>query len=115
MSRDRRLPQPLAISAAVSNDVLSRTLVVRLPEDAKSSYAALRWREAYGALRREDEVGREDLYAAALGADRLAYAVPGDLQTLRFHFQPGIHAYATLIAKPGLRAIVTVDRGIVAS
>jgi hypothetical protein len=27
-----RLPQPYAITAAVSNDVLSRTLVVRLPE-----------------------------------------------------------------------------------
>jgi hypothetical protein len=46
-----------------------------------------------------------------LGTDRLAYAVPGDLQTLKFHFEPGKTVYAQLIAKPGLRALVTLDRG----
>jgi hypothetical protein len=105
------VPQPLAITAAVSNDVLSRTLVVRLPENAKSSYSALLWREAYAALKRDDEVGRGDLYASALGAGRLAYAIPGDLQTLKFHFEPGKTVYAQLIENPGLHAIVTIDRG----
>jgi hypothetical protein len=31
-------------------------------------------------------------------------------QQLRFHFPPGVTAYAKLISKPGLRAIVTIDR-----
>ena len=30
-----RVPQPYAVECAVSNDILSRTLVVRLPENAK--------------------------------------------------------------------------------
>ena len=70
------------------------------------------WREAYAALKMDDSVGRADLYASALGAsDRLSYAVPGDLQTLKFHFPVGNTAYASSIGKPGLYAIVTVDRG----
>jgi hypothetical protein len=105
------IPRPLAISAAVSNDVTWRTLVVRLPE-TEVGYGRLLWREAYAALKRDDEVGRADLYASALGVgDRLSYAVPGDLQTLKFHFPvDGNTAYASLIAKPGLYAIVTIDR-----
>ena len=42
------------------------------------------------------------LHASALGTDRLAYAVPGDLQTLKFTFQPGVTAYTLLISKSGL-------------
>jgi hypothetical protein len=30
--------------------------------------------------------GTVPLYASALGADRIAYATPGDLQTLQFPF-----------------------------
>jgi hypothetical protein len=30
--------------------------------------------------------GGSPLWASALGADRIAYAMPGDLQTLKFHF-----------------------------
>ena len=42
---------------------------------------------------------------------RLAYAIPGDNQTLKFHFPlDGSTAYTTLTAKPGLYAIVTLDR-----
>jgi hypothetical protein len=104
-----RVPQPYAVTCAVSNDVVSRTLVVRLPE-TEVGYGRLLWREAYAALKRDDEVGRSDLYASALGADRLAYAVPGDLQTLKFHFPPGVTAYSKLISKP-VYAIVTIDRG----
>jgi membrane-associated phospholipid phosphatase len=105
------IPQPYAISAAFTNDVLSRTLVVRLPE-TEVGYGRLLWREAYAAYAADEESGwgRGPVYASALGAGRLAYAVPGDLQTLRFHFPSGAPAYAQLIAKP-VSAIVTIDRG----
>jgi hypothetical protein len=108
------VPQPYAVECAVSNDILSRTLVVRLPQ-TEVGYARLLWREAFQAYRAAEEngwsIGTSPLWAGALGADRLAYAVPGDLQTLKFHFEPGKTVYAQLIAKPGLRAIVTIDRG----
>jgi hypothetical protein len=107
-----RLPQPYAITAAVSNDVLSRTLVVRLPE-TEVGYSRLLWRGAFAAYSRAEESGwsggTAPLWASALGADRLAYAMPGDLQTLKFHFPPGVAAYASLISKP-VAAIVTIDR-----
>ena len=99
-----RLPQPYAITAAVSNDVLSRTLSVRLPE-TEVGYARLLWREAYQAYKAAKESGwsgGRPLHASALGTDRLAYAVPGDLQTLKFTFQPGVTAYTLLISKSGL-------------
>jgi hypothetical protein len=51
-----RLPQPYAITAAVSNDVLSRTLVVRLPE-TEVGYSRLLWREAFAAYSRAEESG----------------------------------------------------------
>jgi hypothetical protein len=107
-----RLPQPYAVSAAVSNDVLSRTLVVRLPEKA-GGYEKLLWRQAYQAYRAAEENGwsggTSPLWATALGADRLAYAMPGDLQTLKFHFEVGKTVYSQLIAKP-VAAIVKIDR-----
>jgi hypothetical protein len=51
-----RLPQPYAIDCPVSNDVLSRTLVVRLPEKA-GGYEKLLWRQAYQAYRAAEESG----------------------------------------------------------
>jgi hypothetical protein len=108
------LPSPLAVVAAVSNDFPSRTLIVRLPE-TEAGYSRLLWREAFAAYSRAEESGwsgGRPLYASALGAgDRLAYAVPGDLSALKFHFPVGNSAYAGLIGKPGLYAIVTIDRG----
>ena len=107
-----RVPSPMAISAAVSNEVLSRTLVVRLPETEKG-YTRLLWREAFGAYSRAEESGwsggTAPLSASALGADRITYAMPGDLQTLKFHFPVGNTGYASLIAKP-VATIVTIDR-----
>jgi hypothetical protein len=43
------IPQPAAIDGVVTNDVATRTLVVRRPEDA-SGYQKLLWREAHQAL-----------------------------------------------------------------
>jgi hypothetical protein len=84
-----KLPSPHAVDCAVSNDVLSRTLVVRLPQ-TEVGYSKLLWREAFAAYSRAEESGwsggGSPLWASALGADRIAYAMPGDLQTLKFHF-----------------------------
>ena len=103
----------MAVVAAVSNDVLSRTLSVRLPENA-GGYEKLLWREAFAAYKAAEErrwSGRvSPLWATALGADRLTYALPGDLQTLKFTFERGKTVYSQLISKP-VSAIVTVDRG----
>jgi len=44
-----RLPQPLAATAVVTNDVPSRTPVVRLSEAAEG-YARLLWRQGHQAL-----------------------------------------------------------------
>ena len=105
-----RLPQPYAVVAAVSNDVVSPTLSVHLPQ-TEVGYGRLLWHEAYQATEESGwSGGTAPLYASALGADRIAYATPGDLQTLQFHFEPGKTVYAQLIAKP-LSAIATIDCG----
>ena len=108
-----KVPQPMAVVAAVSNDVLSRTLSVRLPENA-GGYEKLLWREAFAAYKAAEERGWSGrvspLWATALGADRLTYALPGDLQTLKFTFERGKTVYSQLISKP-VSAIVTVGRG----
>jgi hypothetical protein len=87
---------------------------VRLPQ-TEVGYSKLLWREAFQAYRTAEESGwggnTSPLWASALGADRIAYAVPGDLQTLKFHFEPGKTVYASLISKP-VYAIVTIDRGL---
>jgi hypothetical protein len=73
-----RLPQPMAVSAAVSNDILSRTLVVRLPEKA-GGYEKLLWREAFQAFKAAEENG----WQGGTGpCGRLPWAVIG-LLTLR--------------------------------
>ena len=112
LSATETLPRPKAISAAVANDALSRTLIVRLP-DTESAYSRLLWREAFMAYRSAAESGwrrGRQLWASGAAADRLPYATPGDLQTLKFHFPPGVTAYTSLIAEPDLYGIVTIDR-----
>ena len=107
------LPSPLAAIGVVENDAGSRTLTVRLSERAEG-YARLLWRQSHQALVRGREAGyRTDVptvWASAPGAYRVAFALPGDSLTLRFHFPPGIAAYSELVSKPGLSAIVTMDR-----
>jgi hypothetical protein len=107
--------QPYAVSCAVSNDVVSRTLSVRLSQ-TEVGYPRLLWREAYQACVRDEESGwggDGQLWASVQGAGgRVAYAIPGELQTLNFRFQPGVATYAQLVGKPGVYAIVTLDRGL---
>jgi hypothetical protein len=50
------------------------------------------------------------VYASAPGAYQVAHVEPADFQTLQVSFAPGVAAYAELISRPGLYAIVTVDR-----
>jgi hypothetical protein len=108
-----RVPQPLAVDGAVFNDVAVRTLIVRLSERA-GGYARLLWREGHGALLEAEangfRTGAPTVWASAPGIDRIAHGLPGDDLALRFYFQPGEPAYAALVGKPGLTAIVTLDR-----
>jgi hypothetical protein len=109
------VPQPVAIDGAVTNDVATRTLVVRRPETA-SGYQKLLWREAHQALTRAAESGWRTahpyVWGGALGNRQIVHGQPGDYLTLTFHFPPGEPAYAKLVVKPGLTAIVTMDRGL---
>jgi hypothetical protein len=40
----------------------------------------------------------------------IVHGLPGDGLALTFHFPAGMEAYAKLISRPGLAAIVTLDR-----
>jgi hypothetical protein len=109
-----RLPQPYVVDAVVSNDVIARTLTVRL-SDAAGGYEKSLWLQAYQQLRAAEQSGsrgqQRTVWASAVGASRIAFATPDpDRQALLFHFQPGVAAYAALIGNPGLTATVAVDR-----
>jgi hypothetical protein len=109
-----RLPQPYVVDAVVSNDVIARTLTVRL-SDAAGGYEQSLWLQAYQQLRAAEQWvawQQPTVWASAVGASRIAFATPDpDRQALLFHFQPGVAAYAALIGKqPGLTATVAVDR-----
>jgi hypothetical protein len=105
------VPQPRALSCVVSDDVLSRTLSVRLPETA-NGYGRLLWREAYQALRAAAEDGwrtHPSVWASTPGAYQAAHVKPGELQTLTVHFPAGESSYSKLVSQPGLYAITTID------
>jgi hypothetical protein len=72
---------------------------VRLSESA-GEYGQLLWREAHQALTRAEEsgwrTGHPTLWADATGAGRIAFAAPGEYQTLKVYFQPGVAAYSSL-------------------
>jgi hypothetical protein len=108
------LPQPMAVDGVVFNDPATRTLHVRLSDQA-SGYAKLLWQQGWQQLRRAEETGWwrsgvPDVWASAPGAYRVVHGLPGEAGTLKFHFPTGTTAYSELISKPGLAAIVTVDR-----
>jgi hypothetical protein len=52
------------------------------------------------------------LWGGAFGNRQIVHGKPGDGQQLVFHFPLGESAFARLIGKPGLRAIVTIDRNL---
>jgi hypothetical protein len=102
----------MVVDAAVFNDVPSRTLVVRLSESA-GGYEKRLWRESHGALVTAEASGWRTggtVYASAPGAFQVAHAAPGDYGQLLFRFPPGVTAYAELVSKPNLYAVVGMDR-----
>jgi hypothetical protein len=109
------LPQPQAISGVVWIDAVERTLTVRLPDQA-GGYERMLWTQAWQQLRRAQEAGWPDgrapwVFADLPGARQVVHGQPGEGGTLRFTFPPKTPGFAELISKPGVIAIVTVDRG----
>ena len=84
--------------------LIARLGIIR-PDDAKSGYQSLQWREAYIALVKADERGSPSFYVEEGG--RRIYPKPGILQTLLFRFDDDA-VWKKLVSKP-LYAIVTVD------
>jgi hypothetical protein len=90
---------------------------VRLPDSAGGDAISL-WRQAYSQLRRAEESGwpasHPFLWGGAFGNRQIVHGKPGDGLALTFHFPAGVGdgVYAKLIGRPGLAAIVTIDRGL---
>ena len=109
-----RLPQPQAVDGVVDVDVAARTLFVRRSE-LSNGYSKLLWREAYGHLVADEESGWRNaspVWASTVGGfDQAAHAVPGEGLALKFRFPPTADsAYTKLISRPGLAAVVSIDR-----
>jgi hypothetical protein len=108
------LPEPQAIDAVVFVDAVERTLTVRL-RDTAGGYERLLWISGWQQLRRAEQAGWPPdgapwVYADLPGAPRVVHGQPGEAGTLMFHFPVGTPGFAELISKPGVIAIVTVDR-----
>ena len=109
------LPQPVALEAVVVPDFASRTLSVRLSDQADGRTRRL-WEQAWRKQRRSQEAGwpvdgSAWLYADLPGAPRVVHGQPVEGGAMAFHFPPGTAGYSELIAKPGVSAIVTIDHG----
>jgi hypothetical protein len=108
------LPQPQAIDAVVFVDAVERTLTARLPDQA-NGYTRLLWVQAWQQLRRAEQAGWPPegapwVWADLPGARQAAHGQPTEAGTLTFHFPVGAPGFAKLISRPGVAAIVTVDR-----
>jgi hypothetical protein len=107
------LPRPVAVDGVVFHDVLTRTLSVRLSDKA-SGYERLLWTQAWQQQRRSQEAGwpleTPWLYADVPGAARVVHGLPAEGGMMAFHFPVGTAGYSQLISKPGLVALVTIDR-----
>jgi hypothetical protein len=110
------LPQPLAITAPVTADFATMTLIVRRPEAAGGTEKLL-WRESHAALTSAEErgwpSGTQFVWGSAPGSYQFAHAAPGPNLTLLFAFAvrtPAAQVYAALVGRPGLSAFVTADK-----
>lgn len=117
-------PRPYAIPGAVENDIATRTLIVKRPRQTVG-YAAFSWRQAHEHLKNAEERGWPDitafrldrvptLWGSAPGHRQLVTGTSGPNLELHFHFPAGTEVgkvYTELVSKPGLSALVTVDRG----
>jgi hypothetical protein len=107
------LPRPKAVDCVVFADTATRTLSVR-PGDRVGGYEKAIWREAWQSQRRAQEdgwpaSGSPWLWADVPGAPRAVHGLPTEGGVMSFHFPVGTAGFGTLIAKPGLVAVVTVD------
>jgi hypothetical protein len=50
------------------------------------------------------------VYVSTPTASDVAHAVPGDYQMLLVRFPAGVSAFTELVGKPGLTALVSIDR-----
>jgi hypothetical protein len=108
----QKLPQPLAIDAVVVSDIATRSLGVRLSENA-SGYQRLWWKTAHQQLKAAVENGWQNhpfVRASIPGASDVANVQPADFGMLTVHFPVGTGGFSELISRPGLVAIVVVDR-----
>jgi hypothetical protein len=109
------LPQPQAIDGVVWIDAVERVLTVRLP-DQVGGYEKFLWTQGWQQLRRAQEAGWPPdaapwVFADLPGAPQVAHAQPGEGGTLRFAVPPGTPGFAKLVSRPGVVAILTIDRG----
>jgi hypothetical protein len=91
---DEALPQPQAIDLVAFVDVVTRTLIVRLPDTA-GGYERLLWTQGWQQLRKAYEDGWPAsgppwVFAGLPGAGRAVHAVPGEAATLVFNFPVGL-------------------------
>jgi hypothetical protein len=104
--------RPHAVGGVVYNDVVSRTLFVRLP-DAASGHDRSLWRQAHQRLVAAEQAGwpvsEPWLWAHGAGKRDIAHGLPGDAATIKFAFAAGQTAYSELVGKPRLSAIVVID------
>ena len=115
MTAVEAMPRPLAISAVVFHDFAARILSVR-PGDQASGYEKLLWREAWQQQRRSREAGWPPngapwVYADVPGAPQVVHGLPAEGGLMAFHFPVGTAGYSELISRPGVIALVTIDRG----
>jgi hypothetical protein len=106
----------LAVVGVVSIDVANRVLSVRI-SDLEQGFPRFSWKESYAALRRSEQSGWRTagptVWAGTDSADKVASATAGDNTDggrLVFSFAPGQQAYTQLVGKPGLTALVVLDR-----
>jgi hypothetical protein len=83
--------------------------------DAVGGYEKLLWTQAWQALRRAEQAGwppdaAQPVWADLPGARQVAHSLPTEAGTLTFRFPVGAAGFAKLISRPGVVAIVTVDR-----
>jgi hypothetical protein len=108
-----RLPSPMALDGVVTVDYAARVFAVRLPDSA-GGHAMSLWRQAYAQLvaaeRSGWDLGHPFLWGGVLGDRQIVHGLPGDGLALTFHFPAGVPAYTSLISRPGLYAITTIDR-----
>jgi hypothetical protein len=107
-----RVPSPTVLDAVVITDPTTRSLAVRLPETA-SGYQKLWWKVAHTALKAAVENGWRShpyVYANTPSASDVVHMQPADFQMLSAHFPVGTAGYSELISKPGLYALVSLER-----